>query len=159
MKTLFSYERQHPLTKLVIAIEDQQLYCSFFSKEVCERLENSERVDGLVKVEGYEKEQLLDFAGYLLFSRQMSRKDELHIRALVENHLGVDYEVLWQKGIEYIPLLNDSKLLFGNDDVTIYSFESKAHPFNNYPIEYYVDHRIYGDYKVTKEEAMNLMRS
>jgi hypothetical protein len=157
MKTLFSYERQTPLTKLVLAIEDQQLYCSFFCKEVCERLIDSENPDGLAKVDDYEKKQLLDFVGYLLFSRQMNTKDALHIRALVRVHFGVEHEVLWQKGIEYIPLLNDSKLLFGDDDLTLYSFESKAHPHNNYPIEYYVDHGIHGSYSVTEKEAKKLM--
>ena len=141
MQTLFSYERQHPLTKLVIAIEDKELYCLFRSIEVCDRLDNSERVDKLIKVNCYKKE-LLNFIGYLLFSRQMATKDELKLRELTRVHFGVEYEVLWQKGIQYVPLLNNSKLLFGNDDATayFYSFESKAHRYNNYPIEYYVDH-------------------
>jgi hypothetical protein len=162
MKILFSYERQNPLTKLVIAIEDKKLYCYFRCTEVCETsLRFAEREDGFIEVNDGFKNELLNFIGYLIFSRQMDTKDCLKLRSVTSKYLGVEFEeldILWEKGIQYIPLLNDSKLLFSNDYVTVYSFESKAHPHNNYPIEYYVDKGIYGSYKATENEAMQLMK-
>ena len=153
METLFKYVRsEYPQTKLVIASQDEQMYFSFLGIEIDECIDEDGK-GGLAPVDWYQKE-LLNFVGYLLFSRQMSTKDELKLRELVRVHFGVEHEVLWDKGMDYVSFLNGSKVLLNTEDFTIYSYQ-----IGNYPTEYYIDQGVYGMYSATEKEVNEFITS
>jgi hypothetical protein len=148
MQTLFKYVREdYPQTKLIIAVEKKELYFSFLGIEIDECIGENE----LVPVDWY-RSDLLNFIGYLLFSRQMSTKDDLKLRELARIYFDVDHTNLWKRGGDYIPMLNGRKVVLNSDLLTIYSWQ-----VGNYPTDYLIDQGIYGSYLASEEDVNYLV--
>jgi hypothetical protein len=152
MNTLFQYERTQPATKLVIASDNHQLnseselYFCFLGEEIDERVGNEKELQPI----SWYQYDFFNFVGYLLITHQLPEKQEAELIYFMQSYYNVNYGTLISRGMDYMYLLNGSKILLSTNELTVYSYQ-----LDNRPIEYYIDLGIYGMYEATEQEAIN----
>jgi hypothetical protein len=154
METLFKYERALPATKLIIASDNEtlnsesELYFYFLGAEINERVGTEE---DLQPISQYQYD-FFNYVGYLLFTHQLSEKQENQLIYFMLSYYNVNYGTLLSRGMDYISFLDGATILLSTNQVTVFSYQVE-----NHSIEYYIDQGIYGMYAATEEETIKFI--